>query len=991
MPVKKRQKKEAQPIGEEGRAEVMVSLQDIYTPPAPGEVVKAAFRKENSVVSAAYNLQSFNTLFPVVEGYDPLEEGAGDIDGYEMFADQFIRSNSPQETAAIKQRIDQEFKDRRTLDAGGWLSFAAQMAAGITDPVYLLTMFTGVGAAARGVGVLKTAARAAALSGTGEVLAESAKHASQQTRTIEESFTNIGGATVLSGILGGSLAGLSKIEFNRITKNVDADMASPQLVPNSVIAPSEKSWDLVNAGGVESWGISPLIRTSTSPNLRTKQIVSQMMESPLVTEGNIKGLSTTPAGGAVETRIKLWDEGLSEALFSLDDLYAKYRGGKGSLRRVVNDVVLRNRAGKLSFSEFRESVGRAFRRGDTSDIPEVQKAAETIRKRAFNPLKDEAVALKMLPEDIDVKTAVSYLTRVYRTKKIIAERPAWDKIVDTWLREKKAFAKTIRGESRTPEQVRDAKLSEDGILQAIDSITDNILGTASGRSPHGGASMAGPLKERVFLIPDSAIEDFLESDIDILARQYVRSMAPDVELTRMFGSIDLENQINSVKTEWNNKIRAESDKKKLSQMDNRKNTDIIDLVAMRDRLLGTYKMPADPNAFFVRAGRVLRDVNFMRMLGGMTLSAIPDIARTVAVNGLKPVSKGLVSIAASPKRFNIARKQARKFAVGLDMVLNSRASSMAEITDLYARGSRFERGLRATSDVFSKLTGMAQWNTALKQFSGVVTADRFIIDSMASAGGTLGKNAQRRLAQAGIGGPMAKRIAAQFQKHGDDGTLKLSNAHLWEDKMAFQTFRAAVLKEVDRTIVTPGAGEKPLIVSGDVGKLIFQFKTFAASAHHKVLLADLQHRDMDALTGFLLSVALGSATYGLKNYVAGREISTEPEKLIVESLDRSGAFGYLWDVNNITEKMTRGHIGVNPLLGAPPMSRYVSRNILGAILGPSIGTVQDVAQITGSAASGDFTKKDLRRLRQMLPGQNLFYMRQLLNRLEEEAGGGLSK
>ena len=127
--------------------------------------------------------------------------------------------------------------------------------------------------------------------------------------------------------------------------------------------------------------------------------------------------------------------------------------------------------------------------------------------------------------------------------------------------------------------------------------------------------------------------------------------------------------------------------------------------------------------------------------------------------------------------------------------------------------------------------------------------------------------------------------------------------------------------------------------------MIFQFKTFASAAHHKILLADLQNRDLQALNGFLLSVALGSATYGLKMYVADREVSTDPSKLIVESLDRSGAFGYLWDINNMMEKGTRGNFGVNSMLGAPPMSRYASRNVFCSLLRPSLGMAEDLIQI----------------------------------------------
>jgi hypothetical protein len=102
-------------------------------------------------------------------------------------------------------------------------------------------------------------------------------------------------------------------------------------------------------------------------------------------------------------------------------------------------------------------------------------------------------------------------------------------------------------------------------------------------------------------------------------------------------------------------------------------------------------------------------------------------------------------------------------------------------------------------------------------------------------------------------------------------------------------------------------------------------------------------------------------------------------------LDRSGAFGYFWDINNITEKVTRGTVGVNAAIGQAPMSRYATRNVAGALLGPSLGTVQDLSQVIGAVSTGDLSKSDISAMRKMLPYQNLFYMRGLLNQLEDKA------
>ncbi|MDB4261400.1 hypothetical protein N9878_00895 [bacterium] len=965
--------------------------------PTVGETFGAGFRQENSFVSAASNGFGLVETPQAVEGYDPYDEE--NILGYEPFAENFISSRSPQESALIKMKIDQELEDRKTLDSAGAMGFVASMAAGVTDPIYLPLMFTGWGAAGRvGGSVAKTAGRTAALGAISEIPAEAAKQATQETRTLTESAFNVGGSAILSGILGGTMAKLSGSQFDDLSKKAAQILDEPpagqqeQLSMGAAQAQTATfdELELVNVGGIEQWGVSPLIRTQTSPEIVTRQMASSMMETPLVSKGNIEGVATAPEGGAVETRIKLWDAPMAEAIGNLDGMYTQYRQGMGNTKRIVNDYVLRNRQSKLTPEEFRIEVGKSMRNGDVHAVPEVASAAQMFRKKVFDPLKDEAIAGKLLPEDVNVSTATSYLTRIYRTEKIIAKSDEFDTVTRNWLNRirqraiNKASKKTSSGGKVSDSLKGEAGISDLEIDEIVVSLRENITGVASGRLPYdvkmGGR---GPMKERTFNIPDKLIEDFLESDIDIVARQYTRTMAPDVELNRMFGDISGEKTMDDIDIGYENLRKSATTEKQRVDLNKRQAADKRDLQAMWDRLRGTYRLPQDPNSFFTRAGRILRDVNFMRMLGGMTLSAIPDLARPVAVNGLMPVAKALGALASSPARFKMARMEAKKAAVGLDMVLNSRVASMAEINDIYNRGTKFERSLRTASDVFSKATLMSQWNTAMKQFSGVVTQDSLLTQAVKWGDGSISKSNIRRMATSGIGEDMAARIAQQFAKHGDDGTIKLSNGHKWDDVEALQSFRAAVLKDVDRTIVTPGAGEKPLWTSGETGKMIFQFKTFAAAAHHRILLADLQARDLSALNGFLMSVALGGMTYGLKNWTAGREIQTNPEKLIVESLDRSGAFGYFWDINNMIEKGTRGNFGVNAAVGAPPMSRYASRNIIGSLLGPSLGTAEDAIQIAGGAASGEFSEREVRMLRRMLPAQNLFYMRSLLDELEK--------
>jgi len=245
--------------------------------PGMGEIFTSAFAQENSLVSWASRGFSLGESFQPVNGYDFAE----DIQGYEVFAESFIESQSPEQTAHIKMQLDKEIDDKNTLSAGGATAIVAQMAAGFTDPIYLPLMFTGLG-------VAKTASPAKAFfttAGVGaaaEVPAEIAKHATQETRTAQESAFNISGAALFSGVMGAGASALSKQEFKSLGSKMDDVLNDPS--PRSVGAAqvneiSDDALDIVGKGIVEKAAVSPNVRLATSNSRTSKMVANQLSHS----------------------------------------------------------------------------------------------------------------------------------------------------------------------------------------------------------------------------------------------------------------------------------------------------------------------------------------------------------------------------------------------------------------------------------------------------------------------------------------------------------------------------------------------------------------------------------------------------------------------------------------------------------------------------------------------------------------------------------------
>ncbi|GGB10230.1 hypothetical protein GCM10011491_42730 [Brucella endophytica] len=545
-----------------------------------------------------------------------------------------------------------------------------------------------------------------------------------------------------------------------------------------------------------------------------------------------------------------------------------------------------------------------------------------------------------------------------------------------------------------------ALLSDDEIRDLVDETIDTILGNADGRIPYDGiiSGPRGPLKERTLNIESAKIQDFLELDIEQVLQAQVRTMSADVEIAKKFGDPTMAEEIRKVNDEANRKIAqvdgrsdldAAAKEKERTRLDKQRKAAVRDIEGIRDRLRGQYALPSNPDGVVLRAGRVARNLNYLRLLGGMKVSAIPDMGRVITVHGMTSAFRdGFLPMMRNFRAFRAAAEEVKQAGTALDMILDTRAMAIADITGEFGRHSKFERGIQSLSSRFGVVSLMAPWNASMKQFAGLVTMSNVLQAAQRVAAGAASPKDIRRLAASGIDEDIAQRIAKEFAQHGDnqDGVL-LAKAAGWSDKQAREAFRAAVVRDVDRIVVTPGQ-DKPLWMSTELGKTIGQFKSFGLSSMQRVTLTGLQQRDAAVLNGILVSLALGAVSYWAKQTISGQPLSDNPWQWGVEAFDRSGLTGWLMEVNNLSEKATRGRVGASLLTGEQ-VSRYASRNVTSAFLGPTPGAIADIFQVSGSIFAGDTTKSDLRKAREMIPMQNLFYLRRLFNMVEEGTGNAL--
>jgi hypothetical protein len=518
-------------------------------------------------------------------------------------------------------------------------------------------------------------------------------------------------------------------------------------------------------------------------------------------------------------------------------------------------------------------------------------------------------------------------------------------------------------------------------------IAQRIMGTPDGRLPYdwkmgegfssgskgsslAGTALRGPLKQRRFVIEDELIEEFLENDIEVLGSRYLQQTGADIELTRKFGGVTLENEIKQIQDHYSNLMKGAEGKEAID-LGKKMDADIRDIAGMRDRIRGVYGFQEDN--IWTRIGRSSRDLNYLRLLGGVTVSSLPDAARLIMAEGfVKSFSSGLIPLISNTKGFKLAAKEAQRYGVATEAIgTGGRSSIIADVGDYTQGATALERGLSSTANKFGRINFLDYWTSGIKQVHAV-TMQTSIFDGLSK-----GKY-DKRLGRLGIDKQSAKDMMAQVRKHGGkDGKIWITNAKNWDRPDLERMWGAAMRKESDRVIIIPGQ-EKPLFMSSELGKSIGQFRSFILSATQRVLVAGVQGQDHNAIGGVISLVGMGMFSYYLKSNIAGRETSDDPAAWVVEGIDRSGAVGVIGEINNTIEKISSNSVGLRPLLGiSAPASRFVSRSVSESILGPTFGSLLSttVAASNALTSSEPMTDADVRALRRLLIFQNLSIVR----------------
>jgi hypothetical protein len=305
---------------------------------------------------------------------------------------------------------------------------------------------------------------------------------------------------------------------------------------------------------------------------------------------------------------------------------------------------------------------------------------------------------------------------------------------------------------------------------------------------------------------------------------------------------------------------------------------------------------------------------------------------------------------------------------------------MTDLYDPYAGRGPIESWTNSMANAGANLAGANIWNQHWKQVAFQLGINRF--HRMAGEGwDNLRPRDRKYLTSLKVSKADFARISDALTVNGmKDGLLVDPRTADWGDVHAAEAFRRALRSDADSIIVTPGAGDKPLIARHPLAAIPFQFQSFFLAAQNRALIRGLGEDQANFLTGSALMVAMGMATYQMKSITGNfdtPDFEDDPGNWIGEGIDRSGVIPLVMQINNAQEPFTGVGIvgGLSEAMGGAgeTASRYRFRRqnfLLDTVMGPTGGTIKDAFRVTSDAVRGDIKEGTVGAGARLMPFAN---------------------
>lgn len=396
--------------------------------------------------------------------------------------------------------------------------------------------------------------------------------------------------------------------------------------------------------------------------------------------------------------------------------------------------------------------------------------------------------------------------------------------------------------------------------------------------------------------------------------------------------------------------------------------------------------------------RHIRSFNVMRLMNNVGFAQLAEFGNIIGRGGIDAMMELMPA-------FKQIVKDRGKYGRKMDKGLYEELEALAGVgtTDLLGRHylgwdamegsfSSMDKVMHQGKRVTSHLSAMAYLAPSMQRMAAGVMSHRFAKLALKP---TLTKTHRRELAQLGLSDEMTERVLAQVKQHAtiEGKRVKSFNLEKWGVEEKAQ-FGLAMQRASRRMIQENSFGGSAPMMHSEIGKLLFQFRSFVINAWTKQTLAGVALNDMRTYLSWLTASFIGGAAYvaqtHLMNYGDDEKLEEKlsPSKIGAASFARAGWASLIpTAVDSTVPLMTGGY--VQPLFSDARASGQQSNLITGS---PAYSLVTTLAQTAPAlwmsvlTEDYDLTERDAKRVVGLMPFIQAMGIRRQLELTIEEAG-----
>ena len=443
---------------------------------------------------------------------------------------------------------------------------------------------------------------------------------------------------------------------------------------------------------------------------------------------------------------------------------------------------------------------------------------------------------------------------------------------------------------------------------------------------------------------------------------------------------------------------------------------------------------ADPASTSMRFLRLFLDYNFIRYMGQVGIAQVAELGNAVSIDGVSglvrqlPELRNIMRRAADGELEDSVSRDLEQFAsVGLDSVLQ-RHLDRVQYEDTFnlqpgrggvQRAIETARGAIAPLRNFTaNFSGLVPITVFLERTTARIAAQTIVdlATGVKKGGlkrviskGTYEDDVRRRLQMLGLDDDMTKKVFDSINEHavlvpsefGKKRRLRALNMKDWDEDAA-NAFGLAIARWTRQAIQKNDFGNLHPFMTRPMGQLLLQFRSFMIVSYSKQFLHNIKRSDYAAYQAMMMSVIFGSLGYVaqtqinsigrgdkeefLKERLLDDEGNLDLLKIGRQGFARSswaslfpGAVDTLFAFGKYDKPFGYGRtsgLGSDFVTGTLPITTLDQ-------LGKSI---QGVASLSGIGNSEyQFSRAEARAIRSLMPLQNAFIIRNVLDKMVEAA------